>query len=80
MRPPPKRKADQATTSQEPEAKAKCPPSMFFQESQGALDKRIADALITFLADSGVAFQAVGRSSFINLMKTANKRIKLKKS
>ena len=78
MRPPPKRKADQATTSQEPEAKAKCPPSMFFQESQGALDKRITDALITFLADSGVAFQVVGRSSFINLMKTANKRIKLK--
>ena len=51
---------------------------MFAQESDAALDKRITDSRITFLADSGVAFQVVGRSSFINMIKTANRRIKLK--
>ena len=47
-------------------------------ESQAALDKAITDAILDFLADSGVAFRVVGLASFDRLMKIANKRIKLK--
>ena len=78
MKPPAtKRKADEKA-SEEPEPKRRNIEQMFFHESDAALDKRINDAIITFLADSGVAFQVVGRSSFIDLIKTANRRIKLK--
>ena len=76
MKPPPQRKAEESMT--EPSAKMKPPLNQFFQESEKALDKRITDAIITFLADSGVAYSVVGRSSFVDLMKTANKRINLK--
>ena len=73
-----KRKASAEDSMTEPaNAKARTVPNMFFQESDAALDKRITEAIITFLADSGVAFSVVGRDSFINLMKVANKRIKL---
>ena len=43
-----------------------------------ALDKAITDAIIDFLADSGVVFRVVGLESFKKLIKIANKRIKLK--
>ena len=76
MKPPPKRKAEESMS--EPSAKMKPPLNQFFQESEKALDKRITDAIITFLADSGVAYSVIGRSSFVDLMKTANKRINLK--
>ena len=46
--------------------------------SDDALDKAVTDAIIDFLADSGVAFRVVGLASFEKLMKIANKRIKLK--
>ena len=75
MKPPPKRKALEPLKEQEPEPKTKCTPNIFFQESQTALDKRVTDAIITFLADSGIAFKILGRSSSVNLMKTANKKI-----
>ena len=78
MKPPaPKRKAEEEHPD-EPDAKKNTLIKMFAQESDAALDKRITDSIITFLADSGVAFQVVGRSSFINMIKTANRRIKLK--
>ena len=73
----PKRKANEEATNQSG-PKIKPTPSMFFQESDAVLDKRVTEAIITFLADSGVAFQVVGRDSFVSLMKTANRRIKLK--
>ena len=47
-------------------------------ESNDALDKAITDAIVDFLADSGVAFRVVGLPSFQRLMKIANRRIKLK--
>jgi hypothetical protein len=46
--------------------------------SQEALNKAIDDAIVDFLADSGVAFRVVGLASFDRLMKLANRRIKLK--
>ena len=42
------------------------------------MDKAITDAIVDFLADSGVAFRVVSLPSFHNLMKIANRRIKLK--
>ena len=50
----------------------------FFGENDAQLDKVISDAIVDFLADTGVAFRVMGRPSFIKLMQTANKRIKLK--
>ena len=47
-------------------------------ESNDALDKAITEAIVEFLADSGVAFRVVGLPSFQKLMKIANRRIKLK--
>ena len=47
-------------------------------ETQQALNKAIDDAIVDFLADSGVAFRVVGLSSFDKLMKLANRRIILK--
>ena len=47
-------------------------------QSEDALDKAITDAIVDFLADSGVAFRVVSLPSFHNLMKIANRRIKLK--
>ena len=42
------------------------------------MDKAITDAIVDFLADSGVAFRVVSLPSFQNLMRVANRRIKLK--
>ena len=42
------------------------------------LNEAIDEAIVDFLADSGVAFQVVGCETFKNLMKVANRRIKLK--
>ena len=79
MKPPAvKRKLEESNTDKAEEPMAKKVPSMFFGESDAALDKRVTEAIINFLADSGVAFSVVGRSSFIDLVKVANKRIKLK--
>jgi hypothetical protein len=47
-------------------------------KSDKDLNEAIDDAIVDFLADSGVAFQVVGLESFKNLMKVANRRIKLK--
>ena len=47
-------------------------------ESDEALNNAITDAIVDFLADSGVAFKIVGLESFHNLMRIANRRIKLK--
>jgi hypothetical protein len=47
-------------------------------ESNDALDKAITEAIVEFLADSGVAFRVVGLPSFKKLMRIANRRIKLK--
>lgn len=60
------------------EPKKKEPRLHFFGETELQLDKRISDAIVDFLADTGVAFSITGRESFIRLMKTANKKIKLK--
>ena len=80
MKPPaPKRKGNEEATNQSG-PKIKPTPSMFFKESDAVLDKMITEAIFTFIADSGVAFQVVGRDSFVSLMKTANTRIKLKES
>ena len=49
-----------------------------FPESQENLNKAIDDAIVDFLADTGVAFNVVGKASFDRLMKIANKRINLK--
>ena len=49
----------------------------FFGESDANLNKRVADAIVDFLADTGAAFRVTGRPSFIKLMNVANKRIKL---
>ena len=72
-----KRKAEDDLVSQQPKMKDRkledCIP-----QSQAALDKAFTDAIIDFLADSGVAFRVVGLASFDKLMKIANKRIKLK--
>ena len=46
--------------------------------SDDGFDKAITDAIVDFLADSGVAFRVVGLESFQKLMNIANKRIKLK--
>ena len=46
--------------------------------SDEVLNKNIEEALVDFLADSGVAFRVVGLDSFKNLMNVANRRIKLK--
>ena len=76
MKPPAvKRKAEEPAPEEPLQKKTT---ANFFGESDAALDKRVTEAIITFLADSGVAFMTVGRSSFVNLIKTANKRIKLK--
>ena len=76
---PIKRKSSANDSLTEPASvKTRTIPNMFFQESDAALDKRITEAIITFLADSKIAFSVVGRDSFINLMKVANKRVKLK--
>ena len=47
-------------------------------KSDKDLNDAIDDAIVDFLADSGVAFKVVGLESFKNLMKLANRRIKLK--
>ena len=47
-------------------------------KSDKELNEVIDDAIVDFLADSGVAFKVVGLDSFKNLMKVANRRIKLK--
>ena len=47
-------------------------------KSDDALNKAITDAIVDFLADSGVAFRIISLPSFHNLMKIANRRIKLK--
>ena len=73
----PKRKANEEATDQ-PGTKNKPPGNLLFQESDAALDKRITASIITFLADAGIAFNVVGRASFVNLLKTANRRVKLK--
>ena len=46
--------------------------------TQQALNKAIDDAIVDFLADSGVTFRVVGLASFDKLMKFANRRINLK--
>ena len=74
------------TTAQKREAENpqnnQCPafkqPMLNFGESDAALDKKISDAIVVFLADTQVAFRITGRPTFVNLMKAANKRIKLK--
>ena len=62
----------------ENESKQKKLKQDFFGESDASLNKRVSDAVVDFLADTGVAFRVAGRPSFINLMHVANKRIKLK--
>ena len=47
-------------------------------ETDEALNNAITDAIVDFLADSGVAFRVVGLDSFHKLMRIANRRIKLK--
>ena len=74
----PKRKANTEEATNQSGPKIKPTPSMIIQESDAVLDKRITEAIITFIADSGVSFQVVGRDSFVSLMKTASRRIKLK--
>ena len=74
--PTPKRKAEGKASNQNKVAKKD--PSFFFGESDAALDKRVTDAVVAFLADTGTAIRVVGTSSFKNLMKVANRRIKLK--
>ena len=78
MKPIKRKAADEDSLKEPATAKTKPNINMFFQESDAALDKRITEAIITFLSDAGIAFSVVGRSSFVNLMKVANKRVKLK--
>ena len=47
-------------------------------KSNKDLNEAIDDAIVDFLADSGVAFKVVGLESFKSLMSLANRRIKLK--
>ena len=72
-----KRPAEDAIVNDQPKSKQRtigdCAPP-----SDDALDKAITDAILDFLADSGVAFRVVGLASFQKLMNIANKRIKLK--
>ena len=42
------------------------------------LNEAINEAVVDFLADSGVAFKVVGLPSFKNMLNIANKKIKLK--
>ena len=47
-------------------------------QNADSLNRAIEDAIVDFLADSGVAFRVVGLASFKKLMEIANRRIKLK--
>ena len=49
-----------------------------FPVSDKALNEGIDEAIVDFLADSGVAFRVVGLDSFKNLLNVANKRVKVK--
>ena len=46
--------------------------------SQEVLSRKVDDAVVDFLADSGVPFRVVGLDSFKNLMNVANRRVQLK--
>ena len=47
-------------------------------QNDAALSKAFDDAMVDFLADSGVAFRVAGLPSFKNLINVANKRVKVK--
>ena len=47
-------------------------------ESAESLSKALDEAIVEFLADSGVAFRVAGLKSFEKVLKVANKRVKLK--
>ena len=49
-----------------------------FPQNEKALNSAMDEAVVDFLADSGVAFRVAGLPSFQRMMKLANKRIKLK--
>ena len=46
--------------------------------NEKVLNEAVDEAIVDFLADSGVAFRVVGLDSFKNLMNIANKRVKVK--
>jgi hypothetical protein len=50
----------------------------FIPQNDTALNKAFDNAMVEFLADSGVAFRVAGLPSFTNLMSIANRRIKVK--
>ena len=72
-----KRPADPEKNSKEPNIKQKKLEDCFSNSDEN-LNKAISDAVVDFLADSGVAFCVVGLESFKKLMNIANRRIKLK--
>lgn len=47
-------------------------------ESSESLSKALDEAIVEFIADSGVAFRVAGLKSFEKILKLANKRVKLK--
>lgn len=74
-KPAEKRSADEAGGSK-PQKQVRledCLPQNF-----EALSKQLDDAIVDFLAESGVAFRVVGLESFQRLLKVLNKRVNLK--
>ena len=71
---PKKRAAETEQSSVDPKQRKleDCAPA-----NQQTLNKAIDDAIVDFLADSGVAFRVVGLASFDKLMKLVNRRINL---
>ena len=49
-----------------------------FPQNDENLSKQLDDAIVDFLAESGVAFRVVGLQSFERLLKLLNKRVNLK--
>jgi len=70
-----KRPVEETSKAGEPKAK-----QLKLNECMGqeGLNKAVDGAIVDFLADSGAAFRVVGLETFDKLMKTANRRIKLK--
>ena len=60
---PTKPESNKRKTEDENKVPEKKNPTMFFGESDAALDKRVTDAVITFLADTNTAFRVVGQPS-----------------
>ena len=74
QKPAEKRSADKAGAKAQKQARIEdCLP----QNDQN-LNKHLDDAILDFLAESGVAFRVVGLESFQRLLKLLNKRADLK--